>query len=78
MTTKSDKAHDMIKVGGRLVQRIIRYPGPVLDGTPRCIQCGQIDDEPWHDAGVCADARRALVEQFNKTDVEQNEQGSGK
>jgi hypothetical protein len=39
--------------GGREVLRVIPYPGPVKDGTPRCVQCGQIDESPWHDMKLC-------------------------
>lgn len=48
---------------GKRVLRIIPYPGPVSDGTPRCIQCGQIDDDPWHDSEICA---AAAVTAFDK------------
>jgi hypothetical protein len=49
-----------VQIGGRNFRRIIAHPKPVNDGTCRCIQCGQIDDEPWHDSEICAEAGRSL------------------
>lgn len=37
-------------------RRMIPYPGPVRDGTHRCISCGQID-EPEHHTLSCEEAR---------------------
>ena len=42
-----------LNLGFRTVKRLILYPGPVNDDTPRCIQCGQIDEEPYHARHVC-------------------------
>lgn len=42
-----------LDLGFRTVNRLILYPGPVNDDTLRCIQCGQIDEEPWHARHVC-------------------------
>ena len=44
---------EAIVVDGCELRRFIPYPGPVNDGTPRCIRCGQIDDEPYHDMDLC-------------------------
>jgi hypothetical protein len=49
-----------VQIGGQKYRRIIMHPKPVNDGTCRCIQCGQIDDEPWHDSEICAEAGRIL------------------
>ena len=50
---------EMIELpGGRKVRRFIPYPQNVNDGTPRCIACGQIDDEPWHDMETCLAIRQ--------------------
>lgn len=42
-----------IDVGFRTVKRMILYPAVVNDDTCRCIQCGQIDEEPYHQRYVC-------------------------
>lgn len=42
----------------RLVRRMIHHPDTIADGTYRCWACGQIDDEPYHQAHVCRAARR--------------------
>jgi ribosomal protein S14 len=51
--------HEMIEIGGRRYRKFIPYPGPVNDGTSRCISCGQIDESPYHDMELC---RRALTD----------------
>jgi hypothetical protein len=38
---------------GRKVRRYIPYPGPVTDDTLRCIGCGQIDEDGWHNMATC-------------------------
>lgn len=53
--------HETIAIDGREYRKFIRYPKPVNDGTCRCIMCGQIDEQPWHDAEICQEERsRAL------------------
>lgn len=48
---------DTIDIGGKTYRRFIRYQHEdVDDGTLRCIRCGQIDDEPWHDSEICKGA----------------------
>lgn len=48
------KIKEKIRIGpDHRVKRFIPYPGPIKDGTSRCIGCGQIDDEPYHDADLC-------------------------
>lgn len=47
---------DTIEIDRKVYERFVRYPREVTDGTFRCIQCGQIDDEPWHDHQICCDA----------------------
>lgn len=49
-----------VQIDGKNYRRVIMHPKPVRDGTSRCITCGQIDDEPWHDSGFCAEAGRIL------------------
>lgn len=44
---------EMITINGRQYRRFIRFPAPVRDGTVRCIRCGQIDEDPHHDADLC-------------------------
>lgn len=38
---------------GRAYRKFIAFPGPVDDGTLRCISCGQIDEEEFHDPAFC-------------------------
>lgn len=40
---------ETITIDGREYRKFIRYPSAVSDGTCRCITCGQIDEQPWHD-----------------------------
>lgn len=47
------KSVEKIAIGGREYSRFIKWPKLVRDGTCRCIQCGQIDEEPWHDSELC-------------------------
>lgn len=49
--------YQMVSVEGRQHRKFIAWPGPVNDGTSRCIACGQIDEEPWHDRAICQQAR---------------------
>jgi hypothetical protein len=46
-------ADDTIQVGGKAYLRFHPLHKKVKDGTLRCFACGQIDDEPWHDAAYC-------------------------
>jgi hypothetical protein len=48
-------AGDTIEINGRTYRRFIPHPQVVDDGTVRCIFCGQIDDDPWHDMKLCLD-----------------------
>lgn len=45
---------ETITIDGQEYQKFIRYPLPVTDGTCRCVTCGQIDEQPWHDPEICA------------------------
>lgn len=45
---------------GREVSKFILYPKAVRDGTYRCVDCGQIDDEPYHDPTLCPGCGGAL------------------
>lgn len=48
------KLKEKVRLGpDHLVRRFIPYPGPVNDGTGRCIGCGQIDDDGFHNAALC-------------------------
>lgn len=49
-------------IGGIPYTRFIPYPGPVDDGTPRCISCGQIDEDGFHIDAACRDALGAPQE----------------
>jgi hypothetical protein len=44
---------EMITIGEREYRKFIRYPEEVDDGTLRCIACGQIDEEEYHDQALC-------------------------
>lgn len=44
---------EMIEIDGRPYRKFIHFPGPVDDGTFRCIRCGQIDEEEFHDDALC-------------------------
>lgn len=60
----SIRGADRITIGSRSYQRILLPEDTQAadyedDGTSRCIACGQIDDEPYHDAEVCRKARMA-------------------
>ena len=60
-----------VQIDGKNYRRVIMAPKRVRDGMSRCIACGQIDDEPWHDMTVCAEAHRihwgALAAQEKET-----------
>lgn len=48
------KKQERIKLpDGREVMRLIRYPKVIRDGTYRCIRCGQIDEDGWHNSDLC-------------------------
>lgn len=44
---------EMIMIGRRQYRRFIPFPGPVDDGTTRCMSCGQIDEPKYHDNTCC-------------------------
>lgn len=46
-------ADDRIDVGGVSVLRFHPLNRKVKDGTPRCIACGQIDEDGYHEAEFC-------------------------
>lgn len=48
-----------ITVGGKQYRKFIPYPQEVDDGTLRCIACGQIDEEEFHDNDLCVAAHPA-------------------
>jgi hypothetical protein len=54
-----------VRVGHKLLRKIIPYPGPVNDGTVRCIACGQIDEEDWHDPYLCREIRALKAKEQN-------------
>lgn len=47
------KPVEKIIIGGKQYSKFIPYPKAVRDGTVRCISCGQIDEEPYHEACLC-------------------------
>jgi len=54
-----------ITINGREFSRFIQFPSEVRDGTPRCIACGQIDDEPYHLSDYCsADGKQRYAKDF--------------
>ncbi|RYG88629.1 MAG: hypothetical protein EON59_03780 [Alphaproteobacteria bacterium] len=46
-------AGDTLLVDGRSVLRFHPLHKKVRDGIPRCIACGQIDEDGWHEAEWC-------------------------
>lgn len=42
-----------IDVDGHKYRKFIRFPEEVDDDTLRCIACGQIDEEEYHDDNLC-------------------------
>jgi hypothetical protein len=56
---------EFVDVGGRSVRRFIPHSMTVDDGTVRCIGCGQIDEDGYHDldlhAGAMTGALREVV-----------------
>jgi hypothetical protein len=59
---------EFIEIDGRKYRKFIPYPGPVDDGTLRCIACGQIDEPEHHDdalCGVCVSDRPAQEDERN-------------
>lgn len=55
-------AGQRVDLGYRTVKRMIHHPGPVNDDTCRCITCGQIDEEPYHQEHVCAAATKLALQ----------------
>lgn len=49
-------SEQMIDIDGRQYRKFIRFPEEVDDGTLRCIRCGQIDEEEFHDDDLCVTA----------------------
>lgn len=49
---RREKASKTVVIGRQKVKRFLPLNAPD-DGTLRCISCGQIDDEPWHDPALC-------------------------
>ena len=47
---------EYIRIGNAILRRFIPYPQTVDDGTVRCIRCGQIDEDDFHDAALCLGA----------------------
>jgi hypothetical protein len=47
------KPVEKITIGGREYTKFIMWPKKVRDGTFRCIRCGQIDEEEYHDPRLC-------------------------
>lgn len=50
------RKHEMIKIGDREYRKFIPFPEVITDGTHRCIRCGQIDEEDYHDHDLCVAA----------------------
>lgn len=44
---------ETIKIDGRSYRKFIRHPEEITDGTLRCISCGQIDEDEYHDDDLC-------------------------
>ena len=42
-----------IQIGRKSYRKFLPYPSNVDDGTSRCIACGQIDEDGWHDSALC-------------------------
>lgn len=61
--TRTRLRREHIDIGAISYHRFINYPQNVFDGTVRCIGCGQIDEEPWHDRDVCIQVRQFLDQQ---------------
>ena len=62
-----------IEIGSRRFKRFIVHPLGPRDGTLRCIACGQIDDEPWHEREYCpALGGRLPLTEHAKTFLEAN------
>jgi hypothetical protein len=53
-------ADDKIKVGSREVLRFHPTHKRIKDNIPRCISCGQIDEDGWHEAAYCPGMGGAL------------------
>lgn len=47
-------AGDLIDIGGREVIRFHPTHKRIKDNVPRCIACGQVDEDGFHDARWCA------------------------
>ncbi|NTA58557.1 hypothetical protein G6L32_07920 [Agrobacterium tumefaciens] len=47
---------ETVRINGKLYRKFIPYPEEINDGTFRCIRCGQIDEEEFHDHDICVAA----------------------
>lgn len=47
---------ETVRINGKLYRKFIPYPEEINDGTFRCIRCGQIDEEEFHDQEICVAA----------------------
>lgn len=54
-----------VTIGDREYVQFIPYPQAVRDGTVRCITCGQIDEDGYHDAALCPGGGGALPQTEN-------------
>lgn len=59
-------ARQRLHLGFRTVRRMIFYPEQVNDETCRCITCGQIDEEPWHEDHVCKAMLKLIYDSRSK------------
>lgn len=73
INTSTSRIEDEIVIGGRKYRRFLDPRGvqhPFDDGTLRCIRCGQIDDEPYHDSDLCrSDIWQGVVRQVAEYDL---------
>jgi|GEM_PF-3420832 len=53
---------ETVRINGRLYRKFIRFPEEITDGTLRCIRCGQIDEEEYHDQDICVAAFQPVSE----------------
>ncbi len=44
---------ETVRINGKLYRKFIPFPEEITDGTLRCIRCGQIDEEEFHDQEIC-------------------------
>lgn len=54
-----------ITVGSREYVQFIPHPQAVRDGTVRCLACGQIDEDGFHDKAFCPGMGGALPQTEN-------------